>query len=476
MSIRTNGRLTKNQRVMITEYYGSEQDDDGIDKPALKIISLQRRSTPGIYKEFFLPAKGTYQLTARGWNSERGGAVHLWIGDYQRETLYWSKDVLHINKSTTLSIYFNNGAHQHVMIGLLFDEPDLHDFFILMELKIITVKRGQANVYQLRKISQADRNKINHTIEYCYDKYWRKIIQMIGSNQFGTLKDLWWQIVQFEFQGQINPTMLVNGERIVCNIVKGHTISRTPILQLIKKFKPDAVAELGSGWGKNLFYLFLNGAPHNKIDYHALELTEGGLRANTLVAQFLQGPYRLNITPFDFENPHFPFEHRYQRLLVFTMWSLKEITHINKMFFYKLLDQAECIVGAHLEPIGWQISNTSVTKKHSYLNSNLYTLLLELANEGRIIIDKIRLDFFGFTARNCATLIVWRTSVQGGVPPPLAPLSSPNPDKIQESSDSHIQYPPLLIPDNTEDLEPLMPPDHSTAYPQDTSQKLADDE
>lgn len=111
MSIRTNGRLTKNQRVMITEYYGSEQDDDGIDRPALKIISLQRRSTPGIYKEFFLPAKGTYRLTARGWNSERGGVQYIYGSAIIREKHYIGQKMFCISISQPLYRFILTMVH-----------------------------------------------------------------------------------------------------------------------------------------------------------------------------------------------------------------------------------------------------------------------------------------------------------------------------------------------------------------------------
>ena len=94
------------------------------------------------------------------------------------------------------------------------------------------------------------------------------------------------------------------------------------------------------------------------------------------------------------------------------MWSIKEVTYLNKMFFYKLLDMEGEMHGLHLEPIGWQISGDELMEnmmEHLHYNKNMYRLLKELEEEGRIEIMEIMLDYIGFFSKiNTATLIRWK--------------------------------------------------------------------
>jgi hypothetical protein len=69
----------------------------------------------------------------------------------------------------------------------------------------------------------------------------------------------------------------------------------------------------------------------------------------------------------------------------------------------------------HFEPVGWQVPadrggverDGSYAEHHDY-NRNFWSVLMELEAGGRIIIERIEVDFFGFVVENPVTLIVWK--------------------------------------------------------------------
>ncbi len=222
------------------------------------------------------------------------------------------------------------------------------------------------------------------------------------------LKHIWYILLRFEYKDTYRNFIFLDGVRILYKhermFHRAIKYSRMPIIDSIKSFKPEAVLEAGAGWGKNIYYCFMHGVP-TTIDYYGLELTNTGLRTMEAMLQYAP-QYKLYPKKFDFDSPKFNLNTNYDRILLFTMWSIKEITWLNKMFFYMLLDTASHVMGIHLEPIGWQIKNTG--QVYEYYNRNLYSLLLELQDEGRIHIVQKSVDMIGFFSKvNTASMLIW---------------------------------------------------------------------
>src|SRR5262249_13313805 len=74
-------------------------------------------------------------------------------------------------------------------------------------------------------------------------------------------------------------------------------------LEVLRAIAPDTktIIELGSGYSKNLFHLWLNGAPLD-AEYIGAEYTDGGRRCGEFLASIEPG-IRYRALPFDFYHP-----------------------------------------------------------------------------------------------------------------------------------------------------------------------------
>jgi len=155
-----------------------------------------------------------------------------------------------------------------------------------------------------------------------------------------------------------------------------HNTTLSYIENIIANSNYDAIIELGSGWGRNLFYF---------IDYNNSHLFFDNIKAK----------YNLN------------------NIFVFTHHSIEQITYLQDTFFTNLLNISKNIKCVHIEPIGWQISNKSLMKENTsgysaYYNKNLYEKLQNLQNDNKITINNVILDYFNFGGpQSCGTLVEW---------------------------------------------------------------------
>ncbi len=80
-----------------------------------------------------------------------------------------------------------------------------------------------------------------------------------------------------------------------------------------------------------------------------------------------------------------------------------------------LLGMARDLTCLHFEPVGWQLdkkdrkpgkgaSNEAYVEENDY-NRNLWPLLKELQDEGRIRIDRVEAEVFGVVPENCVSII-----------------------------------------------------------------------
>jgi hypothetical protein len=190
------------------------------------------------------------------------------------------------------------------------------------------------------------------------------------------------------------------------------------------------IIELGSGWGANLFYLWLGGGPRN-ADYVALEYTEAGREVTRLLAATEPG-LRMTIRPFDYSQPDLADFRSPERTTIFTCHSIEQMTALDEPLFDEILAIPGLDRVVHVEPVGWQLLASGpfgpligalsyVTpprlsfeidirrrNRSTGYNRDLLTKLRALEGAGRIRIERIVKNYIGPNPLNPGTAIVWR--------------------------------------------------------------------
>ncbi len=211
------------------------------------------------------------------------------------------------------------------------------------------------------------------------------------------------------------------------------TIARVAIADLVAGYcgtDTKRIIELGSGWGVNLFYLWLSGAPRAAA-YVAMEYTETGREVTQLLAG-TETDLALTIRPFDYHRPDLSEFRTEEKSVVFTSYSIEQITHLSDALFEELLAIPGLDRVIHVEPISWQLLAESALgpligwlsylmpprlsleidlrrrSRASGYNRDLVSKLRKLEGAGRIRIERIEKNYIGPNPINPATAIVWR--------------------------------------------------------------------
>ncbi len=174
----------------------------------------------------------------------------------------------------------------------------------------------------------------------------------------------------------------------------------------------EAVIELGSGWGFNLFRLWLDGGPR-AARYFALEYTEAGRRCTERLAG-LQRALAVQVLPFDYYAVDLSALGRFSgRVLVFSCFSIDQIPQLPPTIFLALRELSKRVDGIHFEPAGWQMtgehcvgSSSGYAEQHDY-NRNLWPLLNQLQDQGVLRLGKVCPEFYGANPDNSAALLCW---------------------------------------------------------------------
>ena len=175
----------------------------------------------------------------------------------------------------------------------------------------------------------------------------------------------------------------------------------------------DLVAELGSGWGYNLFNTWLGGGPAD-ARYVAAEYTEAGREATCLLAA-LEDRLMLTTVEFDYHAPDRTEIDRATHAVVFTAHSIEQIPALPSGALEWIASLADRVTCVHLEPVSWQVedaaggSSREYAERHDY-NRNLIDTLRRAAADARLTIDLEVTDVVGENPENSTTLVVWRTA------------------------------------------------------------------
>ena len=211
------------------------------------------------------------------------------------------------------------------------------------------------------------------------------------------------------------------------------TITRAAIADLVLgscDADTKRIIELGSGWGANLFSLWLSGAPR-PAEYVAMEYTEAGREVTALLAS-TERALAMTVQPFDYHHPDLSAFRRGDKTVVFTSYSIEQITTLSDRLFDELLAIPGLDRVVHVEPIGWQLLkqgpigafigglsyviparlsleiDTRRRSRTTGYNRDLIGRLRGLERAGRIHIERIEKNYVGPNPLNPGTAVVWR--------------------------------------------------------------------
>ena len=210
---------------------------------------------------------------------------------------------------------------------------------------------------------------------------------------------------------------IVFGREAEMSFLAANHIARDWIADCVieRAVSADAIIELGSGFGYNLFNVWLRGGP--ATPYHALEYTQAGRDACALIAKSTVGGPPLTVSAFDYYEPDFSnLLGRYSNPLVYSSHSIEQIPELPGIFLERLLALAPDLTVLHFEPIGWQMGDDSDPQnarvrahcERSNYNRNLWPLLNEFARSGRLTIEETQPNRMAPKLTNSTTLVRWR--------------------------------------------------------------------
>lgn len=180
----------------------------------------------------------------------------------------------------------------------------------------------------------------------------------------------------------------------------------------------DAIIETGSGWGYNLFNIWLRGGPN--VPYHAFEYTDAGRESALAVRKAAENGPHLNVHPFNYYEADFSaIKGRYDHVLVYSSHSIEQIGMLPESYPESVLSIAKKVTCIHFEPIGWQFAaennhpirdygQLAYSQKHNY-NKNLWELLKKYQAQGRLVIDETSADTMCVKAYNGTSVIRWHS-------------------------------------------------------------------
>ncbi len=177
----------------------------------------------------------------------------------------------------------------------------------------------------------------------------------------------------------------------------------------------DTVIELGSGWGRNLFRVWLGGGP-SAATYIGAELTDSGRRAASRLAD-LEPRLSYVSHPFDYHSPRLPNAKDARHAVVFTAHSVEQIPQISPVLLESIMASGQSVTCLHFEPVGWQLgipadgrdgSSEQYAQAHDY-NRNLVAELRAAESASKLRIDHIDHDAVGFNPHNATTMIRWHS-------------------------------------------------------------------
>ncbi|HLO78101.1 MAG TPA: hypothetical protein VK196_16725 [Magnetospirillum sp.] len=184
--------------------------------------------------------------------------------------------------------------------------------------------------------------------------------------------------------------------------------------QLLADFAGDAdtVAELGSGYGLQLFRLFHQGAPRGAT-YVAREVSESGRRLTKRLAEF-QPDMRLEVGDFDFAAPDLSFLQPCRKVLLFVHFAIYMTRSLPWSFFEQIGALSADVTLVAVEPLGFQaaphsaFSPDQANMLNGAVNTDFFAGFQRAVDDG--ILEKVHVGphYFGrdLHATNLASVFI----------------------------------------------------------------------
>ena len=255
-----------------------------------------------------------------------------------------------------------------------------------------------------------------------YTQQWNNILTLLKNHNDNMAYDPYY-ITKWELRKRIQEKPYYIKKGRIANIKNDNDFklafdfSRKPVLDAINTNNYDAIIELGAGFGRNMYY-YSSLIQDISSSIYIGEYTPGGIHTAKYIKNKYFSDKMINIFHFDYNNSDGFFENikmkeKLSNVLITSFWSIEQITLLQPKLFDNILNMAEKVTCIHIEPIGWQVDPKSIMKENktgfrSYYNKNLYSSLLNLQKQNKIVISNVVVDFFNFgDPESCGTLIEW---------------------------------------------------------------------
>lgn len=116
------------------------------------------------------------------------------------------------------------------------------------------------------------------------------------------------------------------------------------------------IIEFGSGWGANLFQLYvgLGGTRASNVRFHGAEYTDSGQAAAAVLAE-VEDDLDLRGYSFDYRAPDLSeIDFKGNHVFAFTRHSVEQVDEISPDLYAQLHALGKTVTLVHLEPVGWQ--------------------------------------------------------------------------------------------------------------------------
>lgn len=175
----------------------------------------------------------------------------------------------------------------------------------------------------------------------------------------------------------------------------------------------SGIAELGCGYGRNLFNIHHLGGPKG-IPYYAAEYTESGQALASLLAS-LDDTIDLRVDHFDHTAVDLRFIDDSNHLFAFTCHSIEQVAEIPGSYFEDLARSVKKLTCIHFEPFGFQVStdNPYSVRQEKFFNergwnTNFFEMLKTAADAGTINLTHVYKDIIPNEEVSPTSVAIWQ--------------------------------------------------------------------
>jgi hypothetical protein len=265
--------------------------------------------------------------------------------------------------------------------------------------------------------------------DHCdYESYWNQLINFIDNNSDFSLEQSWdslnyWDLgpspERFKTDKEINSifvSVIEEGNEKNLSLhdatyLKKNFLTKTLLSQI--NSSTDLIVEIGGGWGRNIFSLYMNlSKDYPNIDFIMGEVSTSGQNVcSSIIKNYNLPIISTYFNYYDWENIiNIIQQKKYKNICVFSNHSIEQIPYLEYKMFNDFLNlDVDSLKFTHIEPVGFQIEggNPQYTGASLY-NQNLGSILLDLNEQNKIKLTNINPDYFAIGGwKNCGSLIQW---------------------------------------------------------------------